>query len=143
MPCPKEDRDLGSLNPAYAERFLAYLRALRETFPQFDVIVTETRRSDERQACLRKTGASDVVRSNHQDGNALDIALLRKSTGKLDYRQAVFRNVYRLLDPRAYGLTSGAHLWDWDEGHLQIVEAQGPGRDLGDELESYPTHPPG
>ena len=137
MSCPPADRSLDSLEPDAQERFEAFLRTLRRTFPQFRVIVTETRRSAERQACLRRTGASRAVRSNHQDGVATDIALFRHATGAIDWRPAVYRNVYRIVDPRDYGLTSGAHLWDWDEGHTQVVEAQGPGRDLGSTLESY------
>lgn len=137
MSCPPADRNLDSLDPAYRDRFVSYLDAVEAKFPQFRVIVTETLRDEARQACLRRTGASKVARSNHQDGIAVDIALERTKGGFIDWRPAVYRNVYRLLDPREFGLTSGAHLWDWDEGHLQVVEAQGPGEDLGDELESY------
>lgn len=67
----------------------------------------------------------------------MDIALLRKATNELDWRPAVFRNIYRVVDPRKFGLTSGAHLWNFDELHIQTVEAQGPGKDLSKELESY------
>lgn len=133
----KPDRRLESLDPRYRDRFVRYLEQLEATFPQFNFIVTETRRSAERQAHLLKTGASKTRRSNHQDGIAMDIAIYRHETKELDWRPAVYRNVYRLLDPRQYGLTSGAHLWGWDEGHLQIVEAQGEGNDLGSDLESY------
>lgn len=135
---PPADRSLDSLDPKYRQRFVDYLAALEKTFPQFRVIVTETRRSDERQKYLRSTGASKTERSAHQDGIAMDIALLRKATNELDWRPAVFRNVYRVVDPRKYGLTTGAHLWDgWDSLHHQIVEHQGPGKDLSKELESY------
>ena len=134
---PPADRSLDSLDPRYRQRFVDYLEALNRTFPQFRVIVTETRRSQERQDYLRSTGASKTTRSNHQDGLAMDIALLRKATNELDWRPAVFRNVYRVVDPRAYGLTTGAHLWGWDEGHIQTVEAQGRGVDLSPLQESY------
>lgn len=134
---PPADRSLDSLDPKYRPRFVKFLKKLEKTFPQFRVIVTETRRSDERQAYLRGTGASRTTRSAHQDGIAMDIALLRKITNELDWRPAVFRNVYRIVDPRKFGLTTGAHLWDWDEVHIQIVEHQGSGRDLGEELEKY------
>lgn len=134
---PKEDRSIDSLDPRYRERFEKYLEALHTMFPQFRVIVTETRRSKARQQYLIKTGASKTPHSNHQDGIAMDIALLRKVTNEIDWRPAVYRNVYRILDPRDFGLTSGAHLWGWDEGHLQIVEAQGRGKNLSKDLESY------
>lgn len=137
MKPPPADRSLDSLDPRYRQRFVDFLGALERTFPQFRVIVTETRRSDERQAYLRSTGASRTERSNHQDGIAMDIALLRKATNELDWRPAVFRNIYRVVDPRKFGLTSGAHLWNFDELHIQIVEAQGPGKDLSKEIESY------
>ncbi len=122
------DRSLESLDPRYRARFEDYLEALRRTFTQFQIIVTETRRSAERQACLRASGASKTDRSNHQDGVAMDIAIKRLATGQLDWRPAVFRNMYRILDPRDYGLTTGSHLWAWDEGHIQVVEVQGEGK---------------
>lgn len=140
MSCEKfpPNRKLEGLSETYRERFIQYLNALEAHFPQFKIIVVETLRSEERQDCLRKSGASQVVRSNHQDGEAMDIALYRHETRMLDWRTPVFRNVYRVLDPRRFGLTSGAHLWNgWDAGHLQPVELQGPGRDLGHEMEEY------
>lgn len=139
MKPPPADRSLDSLDPRYRQRFVDFLGALERTFPQFRVIVTETRRSDERQAYLRSTGASRTERSNHQDGIAMDIALLRKATNELDWRPAVFRNIYRVVDPRKFGLTSGAHLWGWDEGHLEVLglPKQAPSKDLSKEMESY------
>lgn len=140
MSCEKypANRSLDALDPKYRERFIEYLEVLRKTFPQFEIIVTETLRSQARQDCLRKSGASQTVRSNHQDGYAMDIALLRKKTNQLDYRPAVFRNIYRVVDPRNFGLTTGAHLWDgFDCLHIQPIELQGPGKDLSPEMESY------
>lgn len=135
---PPADRSLDSLDPKYRQRFVDFLAALERTFPQFRVIVTETRRSDERQAYLRSTGASRTKRSNHQDGIAMDIALLRKATNELDWRPAVFRNIYRVVDPRKFGLTSGGMLWNgFDWVHLQIIEVQGRGEDLDPRMESY------
>lgn len=135
--CPKPQREMGALDPEYRERFQRYFQALEATFSQFNFIVTETRRTQERQDCLRQAGASKVRRSNHQDGQAVDFAIYRHSTGELDWRPQVYRNVYRVLDPRKYGLTSGAHLWGWDQGHLQVVEVQGEGNDLDPEMEAY------
>lgn len=131
------NRSLEDLSPKYRLRFERYLEAANDMFPQFNIFPTETLRSDERQACLLASGASQVKHSNHQDGIAMDIAILRHSTDSLDWRPAVFRNVYRLLDPRKFGLTSGAHLWGWDQNHLQIVEDQGRGKNLSAQLESY------
>ena len=137
MSCSKPDRTLSGLDPLYRDRFRDYLDALEETFPQFNFIVTETNRSEYRQECLRKSGASRIKVSNHQHGHAMDIAIYRHETGSLDWRPAVYRNVYRVLDPREFGLTSGSFLWRWDDGHLQIVEAQGRGQDLTPEMEFY------
>lgn len=138
MGIPPADRSLNSLDPKYRQRFIDYLEALGKTFPQFRVIVTETRRSDERQAYLLSTGASKTTRSAHQDGVAMDIALFRRQRNEVDWRTPVYRNVYRVVDPRDFGLTTGAHLWDgWDAVHHQIVEYQGRGKDLSKELEKY------
>lgn len=137
MSCPQPNRKVASLHPLYAQRFMDFLNSLERTFPQFNIIVTETLRSDERQACLRKSGASKTARSNHQDGNAMDIALYRHSTKELDWRPAVFRNVYRMVDPWQFGLTTGAHLWQWDEGHIQPIELQGKGKALSLAMEAY------
>ncbi len=123
-------RDLALLSPRYALRFVRYLKHLLVTFPQFDVIVTETLRTQERQDHLRQTGASRAVRSNHQDGIAMDIALFRKRTGEFNWAETTFANVYRVADPRNFELVSGGHLWRWDYVHLQIVEVQGKGTDL-------------
>lgn len=134
----KIETDLNKLDPRYRDRFVGYIQALEKKFPQFDrIVVTETLRSEVRQKeLLAKKGApTKVKRSNHQDGWAMDWVPVRN--GKADYRSPVFRNIYRALDPRDYGLTSGAHLWNWDEGHLQIVEVQGPGNDLSPEMEVY------
>lgn len=131
------NRDINSLDPRYRQRFKDYLQELERTFPQFKVIITETRRSAERQKDLVKSGASKTLYSNHQDGTAMDIALQRKSTGTIDWRPAVYRNVYRVVDPREFGLTTGAHLWGWDEGHHQIIESQGRGRNLPPFPETY------
>ena len=133
----KPIRELASLDPRYRQRFIDFLAAFEATFPQFNAIVIEARRTPERQACLLHSGASKVQHSNHQDGIAIDWVPLRHANSRLDYRVAVFRNIYRKLDPRQFGLTSGAHLWGWDQGHLQIVEAQGRGKDLEPQLESY------
>ena len=131
------NRSMDSLAPKYRQRFEDFLAEARKTFPQFQFIVTECGRSAERQACLRKSGASQTARSNHQDGAAMDFCVLRKSTGQIDWRPAVYRNIYRVVDPRDFRLTSGAHLWGWDEGHLQPIELQGRGKDLSPKQEKY------
>lgn len=131
------NRNLGDLDPKYRDRFERFLAKLRTTFPQFQFIVTETYRSAERQECLRRSGASQTTHSNHQDGVAMDFCVLRKSTNQIDWRPAVYRNIYRVVDPREFGLTTGSHLWGWDEGHCQVVEVQGSGKDLSPEQEKY------
>lgn len=61
-------RKLDKLTPEFREKVEKFLKACPQVF------VTESWRSEERQAELVKAGLSFVKRSNHQDGLAVDVA---------------------------------------------------------------------
>lgn len=124
----RQNRDINSLNPRYRARFERYAAAMQEAmFPQDLVFLwTEFLRTPERQAYLHRIGASKTLKSNHLTGEAGDWVPMVPATKELRYD--AIEELYKLVDPRDYGLTSGLHLWDWDAPHLQIVEVQGTGR---------------
>lgn len=122
---PPQNRNLDDLDPLTRGLFDTYLKVLRRTFPQFSVIVTETRRTRERQAWLVAQGGnvSRTLYSNHLLGRAIDIAFIRLTTGETDYRPETFMSVYGRLDPRLYGLVSGSQIWNgWDSPHLELLD---------------------
>lgn len=120
-----QDRDLNNLDPRYAGLFLTYLGELERVFTQFEVVVTDVRRTKEQQLAKVKAGGA-VTRtrySNHLLGRAIDVAFLRRGTGEVDWRAETYMNVYARLDPRLFGLVSGGHLWaGWDWAHLQVQD---------------------
>lgn len=61
-------RKLDKLTPEFREKVEKFLKACPQVF------ITESWRSEERQAELVKAKLSFVKRSNHQDGLAIDIA---------------------------------------------------------------------
>lgn len=125
QPEPPQIRDLSTLDPLTAGLFLTYLKVLEQTFPQFEIVVVETRRTKERQQWLVAQGgkASRTIYSNHLLDRAMDVGFLRLATGKMDWEPETYQNVYTRLDPRLYGLVSGSQLWNgWDSPHLQPLD---------------------
>jgi len=122
-----QDRNLDNLDPRYSGLFHVYLGELARTFPQFEVLVTDVRRTKEQQLAKVEEGEG-VTRtrySNHLLDRAIDVAFLRRATGKIDWRPETYINVYERLDPRLFGLVSGGHLWrGWDWAHLQLLDSR-------------------
>jgi len=109
---PKADRSLEKLRPWFRQR----VEQLLATHPE--VAVHEAWRSEERQAYLRKTGASKIERSKHQDGLAVDIHFKEaphfpKSS---DLRWDPVRRTAHHL-----GIDNGWDLWRWDGNHFQCA----------------------
>ncbi len=119
---PEQNRDLEALDADYLGLFTVYLAALQKRLPNYKIIVTETRRSKERQEFLKAKGASKTMHSNHLLGRAIDIALLNTVTGQIDWSDLAYKAAYTLCDPRRYGLVSGGQLWDWDWPHLELMD---------------------
>ncbi len=124
---PPQNREVSALDPLTSGLFLTYLALLERTFPQFSIIVVETRRSKERQEWLVAQGenTSRTLYSNHLLGRAMDVGFLRKATGEMDWSPETYMNVYTRLDPRLFGLIAGAQMWrGWDSPHLQLQDVR-------------------
>lgn len=124
---PRRQTDRALLDPVLRQRFEGWEAEVAAN--GFQIQITETLRSAERQEWLREQGKSKVSRSHHQDGKAVDIVIIDES-GAADWDLESYRALYRQCDPRRHGITSGGHLWDWDWVHLQLVELQGEGDDV-------------
>lgn len=122
MSAPVQNRNLNDLDPNYMGLFLVYIGVLQRALPGYNVIVTETRRTKERQEWLRADGKSKTLHSNHLIGRAIDIALQNKTTGEIDWSPEMYKYAYSLKDPRKYGLISGLQMWDWDGPHLELLD---------------------
>ena len=111
MTCDPAYRGLDKLNPAFRERVERWLAENPEIF------VTETWRSEGRQACLVAEGVSWVKVSNHQLGRAVDIAF----HGEL-YPSGM--ELWRKVADSAkkYGIDWGYDLWGTDKPHFQMTE---------------------
>lgn len=102
------DRDLTKLKPEFkikVDKFLAEVEG---------IFVTEAWRSDERQAELLKSGASQVTVSNHQLGNAIDIAFYGDDLYPSDHSK--WEEVAKIANK--YGMEWGYDLW----AHLGFVD---------------------
>lgn len=106
-------RGLDKLNPSFKAKVEKFLAEVNKTAKV--IFITETWRSDERQAELLKAGLSQVKRSNHQDGLAVDIAFVGASLYPED--QKVWRSVADI--GKKFGIDWGYDLWKWDKPHFQ------------------------
>lgn len=122
--------DLDLLWPQFRANLERWLAQAAATFPQFDIRVTETRRTQARQKYLYSLGRTrqpygKVVTysldSNHQYGLAADIAIIRKRTGKAEWGWETWKAVYTKVAPETYGLEK----LEWEMPHLQIAGADG------------------
>lgn len=106
-------RGLDKLNPSFKVKVEKFLAEVNKTSPV--IFITETWRSEERQAELLKAGLSQVKHSNHQDGLAVDIAFVGASLYPED--QKVWRSVADI--GKKFGIDWGYDLWKWDKPHFQ------------------------
>lgn len=104
------NRDITTLEPGFLSKVIPWLKEC----PQINV--HEALRSDERQEYLISTGASQVARSNHQDGLAVDVHF-REAPHFPDGADARWETVRETA--RKHGIISGWDLWKWDANHFQ------------------------
>lgn len=79
------------------------------------IFLTETWRSEERQAELFRAWLSQVKRSNHQDWLAIDIWFFGAELYPSDFSK--WRKVADIA--KKYGIDWGFDLWKWDRPHFQ------------------------
>jgi hypothetical protein len=136
---PKVDKDPASLHGSVRGRFQRWKRQVEAEFPQFEVILLETRRTEARQRWLFAQGRTRkgkivtwTMDSRHRFGLAVDFALKRRLTGRIDWDTKVYQRVLERVKPDLYQLKSLASIGDY--GHLEASDADyliSVGRPLG------------
>ena len=120
---------LESLNLQFCENATRWIRDVEKEFPQFIVRITSGRRTADQQEALFRQNSADRWVTNcdgrkalsmHQYGLAIDIALERRSTGKIDWDSRTYRTVYARVKPNDYGL----ELIPQEQVHLQLAGSQ-------------------
>lgn len=124
---PKKINAMNALYPAFREKLEHWLAQARATFPQFNINVSETRRSAERQRWLYASGRTRpgpiltyTMDSKHRWGLAADLVITRKITPWFpiwDYR--VWQRVYTAVPPSKHGLKS----LEFELVHLEDADA--------------------
>lgn len=126
---PQKNKSLDALDADFRRNLEGWLAVARAKFPQFEIRVGETRRTQERQAWLYRQNTPhrwvtncDGVRtkSMHQYGIAVDLVIIRKSTGRAEWDARVWRTVYNWVDPTEYGM----ELIPQELVHLQMAGSQ-------------------
>ena len=121
---PKAYRGLDKLEPNFKKKVTKWLTAVEAM--DIDIFVTETWRSDERQAYLRSKGLSKVVRSNHQDGKAVDIAFdVKRYGGLYPANMELWRKVAD--EAKECGIDWGYDLWAVKYGFIDKPHFQDNG----------------
>lgn len=109
----KTIKDIEKLNPNFRKKAKAFLKEMESIDP---MKAHETLRTAERQKYLLSTGASRVKRSNHQDGNAMDIHFVNAPhfppAGHKRWRKAA-------EIAKKHGIDCGGIIWNWDWNHFQ------------------------
>ncbi|MFA5551615.1 MAG: hypothetical protein WDA03_08360 [Trueperaceae bacterium] len=120
MLSPPVNREIGDLAPAFRIPFLAWLAAAESVLTHVEFRVTETRRTRERQAWLYAQGREEphlgaprvtwTMDSKHRWGLAVDIAMIRRSTGQAIWEISSWQHLYQAVPLEPYGLTTLAPL---------------------------------
>lgn len=138
MISPPVNREIGDLAPAFRIPFLAWLAATESVLTHVEFRVTETRRTRERQAWLYAQGREApylgaprvtwTMDSKHRWGLAVDIAMIRKSTGEAIWEIPSWRHLYKVVPLEPYGLKTLAPLEFVHIEHLlsdELIERAG------------------
>lgn len=114
MDSPPINRNVADLAPAFRIPFLAWLAAAESVLTHVEFRVTETRRTGARQSWLYKQGREApflgsprvtwTLDSRHRWGLAVDIAMIRKSTGEAIWEISSWRHLYKVVPLEPYGL---------------------------------------
>lgn len=126
-------KKLDNCHTALKHAFRHWLMRAMVTFPQFEFRVTSGRRTRKEQQKLYAIGRTKPplgrvvtyadgvkVRSTHQAGLAVDIALIRRSTGQAEWDWRVFEDVYLKVPPDKCDLKR----LPFEQPHLEFAEAE-------------------
>lgn len=113
---PPINKNLADLAPAFRIPFLAWLAAAESVLTHVEFRVTETRRTKARQEWLYKQGREApylgaprvtwTLDSRHRWGLAVDIAMIRRSTGAAIWEISSWQHLYEVVPLAPYGLTT-------------------------------------
>lgn len=116
MKSPPINRELGHLAPAFRVPFTAWLVAAESLLTHVEFRVTEGRRTKARQEWLYAQGRQEpfmgaprvtwTLDSRHRWGLAVDIAMIRRSTGEAIWEITSWEYLYRVVPLAPYGLTT-------------------------------------
>lgn len=128
---PARDRRLDSLHPLFRHPLEAWLDACVRRLPHVDVRVTETRRTEERQAWLFAQGREEpylgatrvtwTMDSRHRWGLAADLAMIRRSSGEAIWEIPSWRHLYQVVPLEPFGLKHIAPA-EWVHVELQWAD---------------------
>lgn len=128
---PRQDRDLGGLDPRMFGCWLAWLRAAQDTAQHVEFRPTECRRTLARQAWLyaqgrvpphdRKPEVTWTMQSLHRAGMAIDFVMIHRGSGAAIWTPKSYEWLYRHAPPERFGLQHGGSFGDWV--HLELVGA--------------------
>ena len=119
---PPVQRSLDALHPIFRHSLKAWLDEVEARVPHVMMRVTETRRTQARQAWLYAQGRTDPYRnaptvtwtldSRHRWGLAADLAMIRKSTGAAIWEVSSWQWLYRQVSPADFNMRHLAPL-EW------------------------------
>lgn len=119
------NRDVNSLRPDFREKLEAWLTAVRQTFPGYEVGVHEARRTPERQAWLFASGRSrpgaivtNTLDSNHLYGIAADWHF--SQAGRALWDASLYERALTAVPPERFGLED---LRPFEYVHIQLADA--------------------
>lgn len=101
---PMPLRNIQLLNPEFRSRFLSWLEEAKAVMPEYEIRITETLRTIERQRYLKQRGLTRTMNSRHLTGHAADIALIDRRTRRAVWDAAEYRRLYRLAPLEPHGL---------------------------------------
>lgn len=123
---PPIDRDLTKCATIFLISFNAWLADARARVQHVDIVVTEARRTQARQAWLYAQGreypydkapaVTWTLDSRHRWGLAADIAMIRRETKQAIWEVSSWQWLYRICPPEQYGLR---HLAPREFVHLE------------------------
>lgn len=138
---PAAERDTSNLFPAFKACVDAWLARVTITVPHVSMRVTEGLRTLERQTYLYAQGREDpylnapevtwTMNSRHRWGLAVDVAMIRRSTGEAIWTPSSWVWLYRVTSPERYGLRhliprEYVHLeWWWADAAIEDAAALG------------------